>query len=420
MEELITQLHNAALAAVNPEIAIANWVSKAGNQLTIGDRHYDLDRWQIRCIALGKGALPMAQALDRVLGAEIVAGLVVTNDLGKHQLPQQWQAIEAGHPIPDARSLAAGDRVEQFVSDCTKQTLLIAGLSGGASALVTAPRSLLALRQLLSTDAAAANLLAPIQAAIPTDLSDTAPIPLSLIEKINRALLTSGCDITMMNTIRSQLDRLKGGGLVERALPATVVGLILSDVIGDSFATIASGLTDRPNAVNWLIGSNSQACAAVKKTAMDLGYTATIVTTKLDGEAQLKGREIVHTIGTQPPRTIYIYGGETTVTIPADCTGIGGRNQELALAAAIELHQRAIPAWVATLATDGIDGPTDAAGAIVNEQTLERAIALGLDAQLALERHDSYPFFDRLGGLGLIRRGATRTNVADVTIAIRP
>ena len=132
----------------------------------------------------------------------------------------------------------------------------------------------------------------------------------------------------------------------------------------------------------------------------------------------MRGVEIVREIITHPPKTVLIYGGETTVSLPKNCLGKGGRNTELGLAAAIELAVHNVPAWVITLATDGTDGPTDAAGATVNETTIDRALALGLDARSALDRHDSYPFFQQLGDLHLI--GATGTNVADITIAIRP
>jgi glycerate 2-kinase len=201
------------------------------------------------------------------------------------------------------------------------------------------------------------------------------------------------------------------------ALPARVIGLILSDVIGDRLASIASGLTNHPAATNLIIGSSKQACVAVAATAMRWGYQPRIVTTTLTGEARLCGRTIAREILSQPPKTILIYGGETTVTLTPDSVGQGGRNQELALAAAIELSSQTTPAWVATLATDGTDGPTDAAGATVNHYTIERASALGLEPNSALDRHDSYNFFARSGDL--LRLGATGTNVADITIAIR-
>ena len=218
--------------------------------------------------------------------------------------------------------------------------------------------------------------------------------------------------------MRSRIDRLKGGGLVARAGAGKVIGLILSDVIGDPIGAIASGLTNHLDADNIFVGNNRQACEAVERMAFAKGYKPEIVTTKWDGEARNRGVEIARRIITEPSQTILIYGGETTVNLPENCPGIGGRNTELGLAAAIELAKYQVPAWVIALATDGTDGPTDAAGATVNEMTIDRALALGLDANMALDRHDSYSFFQQLGDLHLI--GATGTNVADITIAIRP
>jgi glycerate 2-kinase len=390
----------------------------------VGRASYDLDEWEVRCLAVGKAAVPMAGAIARMMGDRITSGLVVTKDgyLGASEFSAIWEIITAGHPTPDERSLHAGARVENFLTDLTPRTLIIACISGGASALVTAPRSWQSLQQLLA-DPPCAISARIIRSAIASLQIDSAtvdpqqPLPLDVMRAINTGLLNSGMAIDRINAVRRQLDRLKGGGLVERALPGQVVGLILSDVIGDSIATIASGLTDHLTATNLIIGSNERACAAVAATAIQWGYQPHIVTTTLAGEAQVCGREIAQTICTKPPKTVLIYGGETTVTLPLDCLGTGGRNQELALAAAIELSKQNTPAWVATLATDGTDGPTDAAGATVDERTIDRAMALGLDANLALDRHDSYRFFERSGDL--LRLGATGTNVADITIAIR-
>jgi glycerate 2-kinase len=425
MNESIAAFRSAALAAVNPIAAIERDVNRSGDRLTIADRlSYDLGAWEIRCIALGKAAVPMAQAMADILGSDLASGLVVTKHahLGTVKFPAEWEVIEAGHPTPDECSLDAGDRVENFLDNCTDRTLIIACISGGASALVTAPSAWSALGQMFSV--LSPQLLELTHAALQRqdiDIDTIDPqmtIPLTVMQAINTSLLNCGLEIESINAVRSQLDRLKGGGLVARALPGQVVGLILSDVIGDSIASIASGLTNHPAAENIIIGSNHQACQAVADTAKKLGYHPQIVTTTLTGEAQVRGREIAREILTQPPKTVLIYGGETTVTLSPECQGKGGRNQELALAAAIELSTQATPAWVATLATDGTDGPTDAAGATVTERTISRAIECGLDAKLALDRHDSYRFFEKLGDL--LRIGATGTNVADITIAIRP
>jgi glycerate 2-kinase len=421
MNELISASIAAALDAANPYQAIHRYLQREDDALTIENRHYNLTGDDIRCIAVGKGAVPMAQAVVDLLGDKISTGLVVTKyeHLGSAVFPANWEVIEAGHPHPDEHSLAAGDRVWQFLNNCTEQTLIIACISGGASALVAAPQPWSLLQQLCADgDEFATISAALVNQGIDIDRPSGEFISLAALQAINTTLLSSGLDIAQINAVRSKLDRLKAGGLVSRALPGRVIGLILSDVIGDPLGSIASGLTNHPNAHNILVGNNAQSCLAVAEAARNLGYEPHIITTSLAGEAQVRGREIAQEIVTRSPRTVLIYGGETTVTLPPNCQGIGGRNQELALAAAIELNTQSTPAWVVTLATDGTDGPTDAAGATVNEQTIARSIELGLDANLALDRHDSYPFFQRLGDLRQL--GATGTNVADITIAIRP
>ncbi len=421
MDELIATSIAAALDAANPYQAIHRHLHRAGDTIEIEGRDYDLTCGDIRCIALGKGAVPMAQAVVDLLPDKISTGLVVTkyDHLGSATFPASWEVIEAGHPHPDENSLVAGDLIWHLLAECTEQTLIIACISGGASALVAAPQPWSSLQQLCANgDEFAMINTALVSQGIDIYHPSGESISLAVLQAINTALLNSGLDIAQINAVRSKLDRLKAGGLVSRALPGRVIGLILSDVIGDPIGSIASGLTNHPNAHNTLVGNNCQSCLAVARTAEKLGYEAHLITTELAGEAQVRGREIAWEIVRRSPKTVLIYGGETTVTLPSDAHGKGGRNQELALAAAIELGSQSTPAWVVTLATDGTDGPTDAAGATVNEQTIARSIELGLDANLALDRHDSYPFFQQLGDLQLL--GATGTNVADITIAIRP
>jgi glycerate 2-kinase len=429
MNETIDRLITAALAAVNPYSAIQNHLRLDGNNLVIGKRVINLTDKDIRCAAVGKGSVPMARSIQALLGDRITQGLVVTkyDHLGDEQFPANWEVIESAHPVPDDRSLVAGDRIWQLLADCTDQTLVLACISGGASALVVAPRNWRALTELLTNPPTTEISQATqqlIQAALSsqsvdlTTIDPEANISLTALQAIGTALLGSGLSIDKINAVRSRIDRLKGGGLVARVGDGEVIGLILSDVIGDPIGSIASGLTNHPHADNILVGNNRQACEAVAKMASELGYHPQIVTTELDGAAQIRGVEIAREIITKSAKTVLIYGGETTVNLPVNCPGKGGRNQELGLAAAIELAKHNLPAWVITLATDGTDGPTDAAGVTVNEKTIDRALALGLDAQSALDRHDAYPFFQQLGNLHLI--GATGTNVADISIAIRP
>jgi glycerate 2-kinase len=426
--ERIDKLITSALAAVNPYDAIEKHLRLDGENLVIGDRIINLTNRDLRCVAIGKGSVPMARSIEAMLGSRISQGLVVTKcaHLGDVKFPAHWEAVESAHPVPDDLSLAAGDRIWQFLEDCTDRTVMLACISGGASALAIAPSSWGALSELL-THPPTVEITQETQQLIrdsllsqSIDLTTLDPedrISLMAVRSIGMALLGSGLSIDKINAVRSKIDRLKGGGFVERVGKGEVIGLILSDVIGDPISSIASGLTNHPDADNILVGNNRQACQALAKTAREMGYDARIITTELDGEARVRGAEIAREIITHPPNTLLIYGGETTVNLPIDCTGKGGRNQELGLAAAIELALQGIPAWVITLATDGTDGPTDAAGVRVNETTIDRALGLGLDANMALDRHDSYPFFQQLGDLHII--GATGTNVADITIAIR-
>ncbi len=429
MNNLISRLINTALSAVDPYNAIQNHLQLNGDNLVIGDRIINLADKDIRCIAVGKGSVPMARSINTIFGDKISQGLVITkyDHLDDTKFPANWECMESAHPVPDERSLAAGDRIWQLLADCTEQTLVLACISGGASALVVAPRNWSVLIELLTnplTTEVSQSTQQLIQSTLSSQSIDLATInpdgkiSLTALQAISTALLGSGLSIEKINAVRSRIDRLKGGGLVERVGKGKVIGLILSDVISDPIVSIASGLTNHPNADNILVGNNFQSCQAVAKLASELGYSPQIITTELDGEAQIRGAEIAREIVTKPAKTVLIYGGETTVNLPDNCTGKGGRNQELGLAAAIELAKHHIPAWVITLATDGTDGPTDAAGVTVNETTIDRSLALGLDPQSALDRHDAYPFFQKLGNLHLI--GATGTNVADISIAIRP
>jgi glycerate 2-kinase len=370
----------AALRAADAQEAIRRHTRRQDGQLWIGGHVVDLQHADVRVIAAGKAGAAMASALLHHLGDVPTRGVVVT----KHGHASGFDCgpltvIEAGHPVPDDNSVRGGLAVCAAIADSTANTVVLACISGGASALLVTPHP---------------------------------GISLKTMQAVNGALLASGADITELNAVRSRLDQLKAGGLVRMAQPAQVYGLILSDVIGDPIAVIASGLTHNPAAHNVLVGNNTQSCEAAARAATALGFAARVVTTELRGEAAQTGRMIAHAIAAEPPGTALIYGGETTVTL-GDAPGLGGRSQELALAAAAE----GLPIWLAAFGTDGTDGPTDAAGAVALPDTLLRARAHGLDPQTALSRHDSYPFFNTLGDL--IVTGPTGTNVADVVVALR-
>jgi hydroxypyruvate reductase len=330
--------------------------------------------------------------------------------------------MHSGHPIPDERSLLAGSRVQDFVSCLEPSDLLLCLISGGGSALVAAP---------------------------PLGIS------LSDLQQFTDSLLSSGATIQEVNIVRRHLDQLKGGGLA-RATRASIVSLILSDVIGDHLDLVASGPTvststpdlyatdilkqyrikppasivkalGKPTPAkapagsarveNVLIGNNRLAVEAAKKQAELEGFRAEILAYELEGEAHNVGRQMAMTLrsacANTPRPFCLVAGGETTVSLLNH--GTGGRNQELALAAVDHVADLR-DTMLLTLATDGNDGPTDAAGAVVTSETRARAAELGNVPGDFLRRHDAYHFFDALGDL--LKPGYTGTNVNDLTFLI--
>ncbi len=383
-------------------------------------------RGRVFGLGIGKAAVPMIEALAGRI--PLSGGLAVTK-FAARAASGRYPVIEGGHPIPDARSLDAGGRVLEFVSSLKESDTLVCLISGGGSALVTAP-----------------------------------DVPLEDLQTLTSLLLSSGARIDEINILRRQLDRLKGGGLV-RATRAKIISLILSDVIGNPLEAIASGPTvpdpttaedamrilrkyklgeHVPKSIlhillrapstalgtpefaagdggestgrrvqNIIIGDNKLAARAALKQAEQEGFEAEILTNELQGEAREVGHDLARRLRVDSPtRTrpfCWIAGGETTVTIRGN--GKGGRNQELALAAVPELAGLQDVMLVA-LATDGDDGPTDAAGAVVTGESARQADSLGLQAANHLSRNDAYPFFEALGDL--IKTGPTGTNVNDL------
>jgi glycerate 2-kinase len=382
MRDHLMRAFQAGIDAVQPDRAIRQFVELTVDGCKIADILSPTS--DLRVLTVGKAAAAMAETLADLLGEKVQQGLVVSPQIAQ-ELPANWRIVLGNHPLPGTGSLAAGQAVRELLANCTANTLLLVGVSGGATALLIDPPP---------------------------------AISLNTLRSIYQTLLTSGADITEMNAVRSCLDRLKAGGLVDLAAPAQVAGLILSDVVGDDLAIIGSGLTNRPTAQNTLIGSNYQACLAASDLLKSLGYQPEIVTTQMTGVASSQGRSIAHAIQAAAPRTALIYGGETTVALPVDCPGQGGRNQELVLAAAIELQNYPSPVWIGSIGTDGIDGQSPAAGAIAETQTCKMARAQKIMAEDYLDRHDSYHFFEQLGQAIVI--GATGTNVADLSIALKP
>lgn len=423
----VQDILSSALEAIDPQRAVLNAFEQDSQ---IAARLAGCRR--VLVAGAGKAAYPMALALEQALAGRnipIAGGLVVTKDghVPASSELHRVQIVEAGHPLPDERGQQAAQRIAGLLRSAGAGDRVICLISGGGSALLTAPAPGIALADL---------------------------------QQLTTLLLRSGAPIQRINGLRKHLELLKGGGLARLAAPAHVITLILSDVVGDPLDAIASGpsvpdpttyadawetleqfglLESAPDAVcehlqrglrgeiaetlkpgdpifstvyNRLVGSNALASEAAAARARDLGWHAIVLSTRKEGEARQVGAELAQ-LARQAQHEIrpvcLILGGETTVTVRGQ--GRGGRNQEVALGAVSGLAGLE-HALVVALATDGGDGPTDAAGAVASGQTLARAAALGLDPRAALRDNDAYTFFDALGDL--LKPGPTRTNVNDL------
>ena len=427
------QLIEAALDAAAPQTALRCHMTRDGDWLRVGARKYHLpDFSRVLLLGFGKAAAAMAQEAEDVLGDWLTAGLIITHY--GHALPlEDTVIVEAGHPLPDDNGLAGATRMLEFVGRPSENDLVIALISGGGSTLLTLP----------------------------------APgISLSDLQVVNQKLLRSGADIYQLNSVRKHLSQVKGGNLARRLYPAHVVALLLSDVVGNDEGVIASGplspdrstflhvwdtlgkfrlraelpravrthlqrglrgeIADNPPAGDRafervqtvVVGDNQLAAQAAVERATGLGFSARLLTSRLTGEARdaagwivEQARSVRTADGAIGAAICLVAGGETTVKVRG--SGKGGRNQELALAAAVEMTaEKDECARLVCLATDGRDGPTDAAGAFVECDSVVRAAAAGLDARKYLHDNDSYSFFSNLGDL--IITGPTGTNVNDL------
>lgn len=425
--ELALSLVRAALEAVDPAAA----VTRALPRVDAGRAR------RVRVVGAGKAAVPMARAVELGLDAPLQAGRVIT----KHghavpPLPRHILVREAAHPVPDRTSVqATAWMLELLDHGPGVDDLVLCLISGGGSALMTLP----------------------------------APgIRLVDLQRTTELLLAGGVPIEQVNGVRKHLSQVKGGQLAARAAPARVAALILSDVVGNPVDAIASGPTaadpttfddalevlrrhdllervpaavrahleagargERPETPvaddpllervdNLIVGSNARAAEAALARARELGLAGLLLSTHVEGEAREVGRvcaallrELAQCGRPLPRPACLVLGGETTVTMTEH--GAGGRNQELALAAALALDGLQDVCLVA-LATDGNDGPTDAGGAVVDGTTAARARAAGLDPHDHLQRHDAYPLLDAVGDL--LRIGPTGTNVNDLTLLL--
>jgi hydroxypyruvate reductase len=413
-------IFRAALAAADPADAVARYLAR---------RNFDRFR-NIYVIGAGKAGASMAQAVERALGRRITAGLINVKD-GHIAKLRRIELNQCGHPVPDERGVSGSTRIAEIAAAATRDDLVICLVSGGASALLPLPAEGITLEEKQAT---------------------------------TRLLLACGANIHEINAVRKHISRIKGGQLARLAAPARVESLLLSDVIGDNLDVIGSGPTapdastfasvcailDRfeirhrvPASVrdriergasgeipetpkpadpifarvrNTVVGGNRLALDAAAHAARRLGYRTLILSSTIEGETReiarmhaAIAREISSTGRPLRPPACIITGGETTVTIKGG--GLGGRNQEFVLAAALEIAglDRVV---VFSAGTDGTDGPTDAAGAIADGQTLARKPG----ARGYLDENDSYRYFEPLGDL--VITGPTNTNVMDVRLIL--
>ena len=398
------QIFQAALKAADPQVAVLAHLSADDPLVRRAKR--------IFLLGAGKASAPMARAVEKVCGRRIAAGCVVVKD--GHAVPLRYTELrESGHPVPDERGVAAAQRIAALAAEATAEDLVICCISGGASALMPLPGP---------------------------------GITLAEKQDLTRHLLAAGANIQEMNAVRKHLSAIKGGQLARLAAPAPVLTLILSDVIGDDLSTIGSGPTapdpstladvedvfrrygvthplpsvETPkklsNVTNRIVGSNAQSIDAAAAKAEELGYQPLVLSTTIEGETRdvarmhvAIARECLRSGKPARPPVCILSGGETTVTLRGP--GKGGRNQEFALAAALELRTEP-KILVLSAGTDGTDGPTDAAGAFATSATARDLRA----ARAALDANDSYHFLAQTGDL--LITGPTRTNVMDIRILL--
>ncbi len=432
IRRILMEVVDSAISAGNPAVSIRKWVKLNGERLEIANCSIDLEQvGRIVVVGGGKAGVAMAIAIEQILGDRLSGGIV---NIPEGMLPESYTGkikfIEASHPIPNGSAMEGARGMLSLVKELGAQDLVIFVVSGGGSAIITLPAEGITLTQL---------------------------------QELTLLLLKSGANIHELNTVRKHLSAVKGGQLAREAYPAQIVTLLISDVVGDGLDTIASGptywdsttfsdalavlekykLTDKVPAevlgrlkdgIKWLIpetpnrgdecfenayfqivGSNRDATEAAEKTARANDLNVIVLTTKLQGEAREVGQNLSYIAeevlreGKQRP-CLFLLGGETTVHVTGK--GVGGRNQELALSAVSGLAGLKDVAMI-SFSTDGIDGPTDASGAIVDGFTLQRAKELGINPQTYLEDNDAYHFFEKLEDL--IFTGPTGTNIVDCT-----
>ncbi|MCD6237162.1 MAG: glycerate kinase [Thermoplasmata archaeon] len=411
--ENVLKMLNAAIDAVDPYRATKDYLHP----------FFERSNYQtIYLLAFGKASVPMARAICDTL--QIKKGVVITNEINNKVHCKNVETLVADHPIPTERNIEATNCALSMINQCRSSDLLIVLISGGGSALFCKPR-----------------------------------VSLTDIQRLTDLLLRSGADIKEINTIRKHLSYVKGGQLAKLA-KCDIFTYIVSDVVGDPLEFIASGPTvpdsttyndakdvlkkydlweNIPQSIqnvilkgingelpetpkpgdstfdrvsNTIIANNSKACEAVKSKAEEFGYKSTILSTELTGEARDVGKTLIKYVKNLKSGTVLVAGGETTVKVKG--SGKGGRNQEMVLSSVNHIADTDIV--FSSLATDGIDGNSDAAGAIADRYTKERAEKKNMKADAYLENNDSYHFFKKLNDL--LMTGYTGTNVMDVQLLL--
>jgi glycerate 2-kinase len=413
-------LIEAVLSAIDPSKLLHERLTIEQGSILAGSHRLPIyDDGRLYLVAIGKAAPGLTQAAVEILDDRLHAGVCTVPPTTTFRLPQSVEVVEAGHPLPDEGSLLAGDKVAEMLSDCRPEDRLLALISGGGSAMFERPVNAVSLE----------------------DLRD-----------LNASLLRAGANVRQINQVRKALSTVKGGGLARLASPASTLALILSDVVGDPVEDVASGPTvlqsvdlsaaravleryalweasgpgvrqalsrrvreSQPiyRPVNLLLGGNWLALEAAAGYLADHGYKPAVLNNAMSGEASELARQFAASVMEAEPGAALLQGGEATVTARGD--GRGGPNSEFALAAALSLEGRADVTLI-TLATDGSDGSTDAAGAIVDGGSARRMRQAGIDPDDRLADNDSHGALDPIGAL--IRTGPTGTNVNDIVVGL--
>jgi len=396
---------DSAISAALPDTAVKKALQE-----------FEFSKGKLVMVAIGKAAWSMAKAASDVLGERINDGIVITKYHHSQGDIPNVRIYEAGHPVPDENSFTATEKAIQLVSGLNEDDQVLFLISGGGSALFEKPL-----------------------------------IPKEMLEDITKKLLASGADIVEMNTIRKRLSAVKGGKFAKLCEPARVFSVVLSDIIGDPLDMIASGPAypdnstseqaldiirkynlDVPQEVEELLkketpdtitnvttkitGSVTQLCAAAEKTCRELGYEPVVLTASLSCEARDAGSflaSIAQYYNSTEKSLAFIAGGETVVHLKG--TGKGGRNQELALSSAIGISGLKDTA-VFSVGSDGTDGPTDAAGGYVDNNTKKELADKGIDIYKMLDNNDAYNALKACDGL--IVTGPTGTNVNDLCVLL--